>query len=171
MKNFKKQLIRILKDEPFFGIADDGEHMLLYTQHFILSDKDRNAANLISDLWHGGYIKPDKTFTWGKYGIHPAEFNVPKNVTKLYHEYMNAPRSRADYTQHNITDVFGNAIGNVFAIENDDNEVLAEKYFSLFRDASYEFSRKSDGAFIVNKCHIITPLKVHREYGYKVICT
>ena len=166
-----KQLINVLKDETIFGIAKDGKDMLLYTQHFILSDKDPNTASLISDLWLGGYIKPGKTFMWGKYGIHPAQFNVPKNVVPLYHKFMDAPRDSAEYTLHSYTNELGDIIGNVFAIVNDDNKVLAEKYFNLFKGASYEFSRKSEGAFIVNDCHIIAQLKVHREYGYKVICT
>lgn len=169
MKKFKNQLIRILKDEPFFGIADDGKYMLLYTQHFILSDKDPNTASLISDLWLGGYIKPGKTFTWGKYGIHPAQFNVPKNVVPLYHKFLDAPRSSAEYTLHSYTNERGDIIGNVFAVENDDNKVLAEMYFNLFKNASYEFSRKADGVFIINKCHIITPIKVYRECGFKVM--
>ena len=169
MKNFKRQLIRILKDESFFGIADDGKYTLLYTQHFILSDKDLNAASIISDLRYDGYIKPDKAFTWEKYGIIPAEFDVPKNVVPLYHKFLDAPRSSAEYTLHSYTNELGDIIGNVFAVENDDNKVLAETYFNLFKNARYEFSQKADGVFIINNCHIITPIKVHRECGFKVV--
>lgn len=170
MKKFKNQLIRILKDEPFFGIAEDGKYMLLYTQHFILSDKDHNAASLISDLWLGGYIKPGKTFTWGKYGIHPSEYNTPVSAAKLYHKYMDAPRSSAEYTLHAYANEFGKVSGYVFAVENADNVVLAENFFKMFNNSHYELMHVgNEVSFIIDGKHIVAPLNVYRTSGFKVV--
>ena len=164
-----KQLIKVLKDETSFGIAKDGKDMLLYTQHFMLSSKDHNVFHFIEELKRSGYIKDDVVYTWGTYGIHPAEYNTPPNAVELYHKYMDAPRSSAEYTLYAYTSSFGKVTGHVFAIENADNEVLAEKFFKMFNSFHYEFTHADNKAFVVDGKHIVTPLKVHRARGFKVV--
>ena len=164
-----KQLIKVLKDETIFGIAKDGKDMLLYTQHFMLSSKDHNVFHFIEELKRSGYIKDDVVYTWGTYGIHPAEYNTPPNAVELYHKYMDAPRSSAEYTLYAYTSSFGKVTGHVFAIENADNEVLAEKFFKMFNSFHYEFTHADNKAFVVDGKHIVTPLKVYRTSGFKVV--
>lgn len=164
-----KQLINVLKDEPFFGIAKDGRGMLLYTQHFMLSNKDRSVFNFIGKLRHSGYVKDDGVYTWGRYGILPSEYNKPTNTAALYHKYMDAPRSFAEYTLHSYTNDFGKVTGHVFAIKNADNEVLAESFFKMFNDPSYEFTHTGSKAFIIDGKHIVSPLNVYRTSGFKVV--
>lgn len=164
-----KQLINVLKDESFFGIAKDGKDTLLYTQHFMLSSKDHSVFHFIEELKRSGYIKDDVVYTWGTYGIHPSEYNTPVNAAKLYHKYADAPRSAAEYTLYAYTSGFGNVTGHVFAIENADNEVLAEKFLKMFNNFHYEFTHADNKAFVVDGKHIVTPLKVYRTRGFKVV--
>lgn len=167
-----KQLIKVLKDEPFFGIAKDGNDMLLYTQHFMLSSKDHDVFNFIEQLQLFDYVKnDDDVYTWGMYGFHPSEYNKPTNIAKLYHKYMDAPRSSAEYTLHAYTNGLGELIGRVFAIENADNdEVLAERFFKMFNSFPYEFTHVGNKAsFIVDGKHIVAPLNVYRTSGFKVV--
>lgn len=165
-----KQLIKVLKDESFFGIAKDGKDMLLYTQHFMLSSKDHIVFNFVEELKRSGYIKDDVVYTWGAYGIHPSEHNTPTNVAKLYHKYADAPRSSAEYTLHAYANDFGKVSGYVFAVENADNEVLAESFFKMFNNSHYEFTHTGNKAsFIVDGKHIVAPLNVYRTSGFKVV--
>lgn len=167
-----KQLIKVLKDESFFGIAKDGKDMLLYTQHFMLSSKDPDVDIFIKKLELLDYIKDDGVYTWGMYGIRPSEYNMPVNAAKLYHKYADAPRSAAEYTLYAYTSGFGKVTGltgHVFAIENADNEVLAEKFFKMFNSFHYEFTHADNKAFVVDGKHIVTPLKVYRTRGFKVV--
>lgn len=164
-----KQLINVLKDETIFGITKDGKDMLLYTQHFILSSKDQNVSHFIEELKRSGYIKDDVVYTWGAYGIRPSEHNTPPNAVKLYHKYMDAPRSSAEYTLHAYANDFGKVSGYVFAVENADNEVLAEKFFKMFNSSHYEFTHAENKAFVVDGKHIVAPLNVYRTSGFKVM--
>lgn len=165
-----KQLINVLKDEPFFGITNDGKDMLLYTQHFMLSSKDHEVGNFIEELKRSGYVKDEDVYTWGAYGIHPSEYNTPTNAVKLYHKYMDALRSSAEYTLHAYTNDFGKVTGHVFAIENADNdEVLAESFFKMFNNPSYEFTHAGNKAFVIDGKHIVTPLNVYRTRGFRVV--
>lgn len=166
-----KQLINVLKDESFFGIAKDGKDMLLYTQHFMLSSKNRNVFHFIEELKRSGYIKDDVVYTWGTYGIHPSEYNMPTNAVKLYHKYADAPRSAAEYTLHAYTDDFGKVSGYVFAVENADNVVLAESFFKMFNNISrYELAHVgNEVTFVVDGKHIVAPLNVYRTSGFKVV--
>ena len=163
-----KQLINVLKDEPFFGVAKDGKDMLLYTQHFMISSKDHNVFHFIEELKHSGYIKDDVVYTWGAYGIHPSEYNTPTNAAKLYHKYMDAPRSSAKYTLHAYANDFGKVSGYVFAIENADNEVLAESFFKMFNNSHYEFTHTGNKAFVVDGKHIVITLRVYNN-AFKVV--
>ena len=163
-----KQLINVLKDEPFFGIAKDGNDTLLYTQHFMLSGKDHNVFHFIEELKLLDYIKDDVVYTWGAYGIHPSEYNTPVNAAKLYHKYMDAPRSSAEYTLHAYANEFGKVSGYVFAVENADNVVLAENFFKMFNNPSYEFTHTGSKAFIIDGKHIVSPLNIYRTSGFKV---
>ena len=165
-----KQLIKVLKDEPFFGIAKDGEDMLLYTQHFMLSSKDHNVFHFIEELKRSGYIKDDVVYTWGTYGIHPSEYNTPMKAVELYHKYMDAPRSAAEYTSHAYANEFGKVSGYVFAIENADNVVLAENFFKMFNNSHYELMHVgNEVSFIIDGKHIVAPLNVYRTSGFKVV--
>lgn len=166
-----KQLINVLKDETFFGIAKDGKDMLLYTQHFMLSSKDHIVFHFIEELKRSGYIKDDVVYTWGVYGIHPSEYNTPVNAAKLYHKYMDAPRSAAEYTLHAYANDFGKVSGYVFAVENADNVVLAESFFKMFNNISrYELAHVgNEVSFVVNGKHIVAPLNVYRTSGFKVV--
>lgn len=166
-----KQLIKVLKDETIFGIAKDGKDMLLYTQHFMLSSKDRSVFHFIEKLKRSSYIKDDVVYTWGTYGIHPSEYNTPVNAAKLYHKYMDAPRSAAEYTLHAYANDFGKVSGYVFAIENADNVVLAEGFFKMFNNISrYELAHiGNEVSFIVDGKHLVAPLKVYRTRGFKVV--
>ena len=165
-----KRLINVLKDEPFFGIAKDGKDMLLYTQHFMLSSKDHNVFHFIEELKRSGYIKDDVVYTWGTYGIHPSEYNTPVNAAKLYHKYMDAPRSSAEYTLYAYTSSFGKVTGHVFAIENADNVVLAESFFKMFNNSHYELMHVgNEVSFIIDGKHIVAPLNVYRTSGFKVV--
>ena len=164
-----KQLINVLKDETLFGITKDGKDMLLYTQHFILSSKDLDVDRFIKKLELLDYIKDDGVYAWGMYGIRPSEYNMPTNAVELYHKYMDAPRSSAEYTLYAYTSSFGKVTGHVFAIENANNEVLAEKFFKLFNSFHYEFTHADNKAFVVDGKHIVTPLKVYRTRGFKVV--
>ena len=166
-----KQLINVLKDEPFFGIAKDGKDRLLYTQHFMLSSKDHNVfdfIDFIEELKISGYVKDDVVYTWGAYGIHLSEHNTPTNVAKLYHKYADAPRSSAEYTLHAYTSGFGKVTGYVFAIEDADNEVLAESFFKMFNNSHYEFTHTGNKAFVVDGKHIVIPLRVYNN-AFKVV--
>ena len=165
-----KQLIKVLKDEPFFGITNDGKDMLLYTQHFMLSSKDHNVFQFIEELKRSGYIKDDVVYRWGTYGIHPSEYNTPVNAAKLYHKYMDAPRSSAEYTLHAYTNDFGKVSGYVFAVENADNVVLAENFFKMFNNSHYELMHVgNEVSFIIDGKHIVAPLNVYRTSGFKVV--
>ena len=165
-----KQLINVLKDETFFGIAKDDNDMLLYTQHFMLSSKDQNVSHFIEELKRSGYIKDDVVYTWGTYGIHPSEYNTPVNAAKLYHKYMDAPRSSAEYTSHAYANEFGKVSGYVFAIENADNVVLAENFFKMFNNSHYELMHVgNEVSFIIDGKHIVAPLNVYRTSGFKVV--
>lgn len=166
-----KQLINVLKDETLFGIAKDGKDMLLYTQHFMLSSKDHNVFHFIEELKRSGYVKDDVVYTWGAYGIHPSEYNTPTNAVKLYHKYMDAPRSAAEYTLHAYTNDFGKVSGYVFAIENADNVVLAESFFKMFNNSHrYELAHVgNEVSFVVDGKHIVAPLNVYRTSGFKVV--
>ena len=166
-----KQLINVLKDESFFGIAKDGEDMLLYTQHFMLSSKNHNVFHFIEELKRSGYIKDDVVYTWGVYGIHPSEYNTPVNAAKLYHKYMDAPRSAAEYTLHAYANDFGKVSGYVFAVENAYNVVLAESFFKMFNNISrYELAHVgNEVSFVVDGKHIVAPLNVYRTSGFKVV--
>ena len=177
-----KQLINVLKDETFFGIAKDGKDMLLYTQHFMLSSKDHNVFHFIEELKRSGYVKDDVVYTWGAYGIHPSEYNTSTNAVELYHKYADAPRavelyhkyadaprSAAEYTLHAYVNDFGKVSGYVFAVENADNEVLAESFFKMFNNSHYEFTHTGNKAFIVDGKHIVAPLNVYRTNGFKVV--
>ena len=166
-----KQLINVLKDESFFGIAKDGEDMLLYTQHFMLSSKDHIVDRFIKKLELLDYIKDDGVYAWGMYGIHPAEYNTPVSAAKLYHKYMDAPRSTAEYTLHAYANDFGKVSGYVFAVENADNVVLAESFFKMFNNISrYELAHVgNEVSFVVNGKHIVAPLNVYRTSGFKVV--
>lgn len=166
-----KQLINVLKDETFFGIAKDGKDMLLYTQHFMLSSKDHIVFHFIEELKRSGYIKDDVVYTWGVYGIHPSEYNTPVNAAKLYHKYADAPRSAAEYTLHAYANDFGKVSGYVFAVENADNVVLAESFFKMFNNISrYELAHVgNEVSFVVNGKHIVAPLNVYRTSGFKVV--
>ena len=165
-----KQLIKVLKDEPFFGIAKDGKDTLLYTQHFMLSSKDHSVFHFIEELKRSGYIKDDVVYTWGTYGIHPSEYNMPMNAAELYHKYMDAPRSSAEYTLYAYTDDFGKVSGYVFAIENADNVVLAENFFKMFNNSHYELMHVgNEVSFIIDGKHIVAPLNVYRTSGFKVV--
>ena len=166
-----KQLINVLKDESFFGIAKDGKDMLLYTQHFMLSSKDHIVFHFIEELKRSGYIKDDVVYTWGAYGIHPSEYNTPVNAAKLYHKYMDAPRSAAEYTLHAYANDFGKVSGYVFAVENADNVVLAESFFKMFNNISrYELAHVgNEVSFVVDGKHIVAPLNVYRTSGFKVV--
>ena len=165
-----KRLINVLKDESFFGIAKDGKDMLLYTQHFMLSSKDHIVFHFIEELKRSGYIKDDVVYTWGMYGIHPSEYNMPTDAAKLYHKYMDAPRSSAEYTLHAYANGFGKVSGYVFAVENADNVVLAESFFKMFNNISrYELAIGNEVSFVVNGKHILAPLNVYRTSGFKVV--
>ena len=166
-----KQLIKVLKDETIFGITKDGKDMLLYTQHFMLSSKDHNVFHFIEELKRSGYIKDDVVYTWGAYGIHQSEYNTPVNAAKLYHKYMDAPRSSAEYTLHAYANEFGKVSGYVFAIENADNVVLAENFFKMFNNSHhYELAHVgNEVSFIVDGKHIVAPLNVYRTSGFKVV--
>ena len=166
-----KQLIKVLKDEPFFGIAKDGKDTLLYTQHFMLSSKDHEVFHFIEKLELLDYIKDDGVYAWGMYGIHPAEYNTPPNAVKLYHKYADTPRCSAEYTLHAYTDDFGKVTGHVFAIENADNVVLAENFFKMFNNSHhYELAHVgNEVSFIVDGKHIVAPLNVYRTSGFKVV--
>ena len=165
-----KKLINVLKDEPFFGIAKNGKDMLLYTQHFMLSSKDHIVFYFIKKLELLNYIKADGVYTWGMYGIRPSEYNIPTNAAKLYHKYMDAPRSSAEYTLHAYTSGFGNVTGHVFAIENADNVVLAESFFKMFNNSHYELAHVgNEVSFVVDGKHIVAPLNVYRTSGFKVV--
>lgn len=165
-----KQLIKVLKDETIFGITKDGKDMLLYTQHFMLSSKDHDVDRFIEELKRSGYIKDDVVYTWGTYGIHPSEYNTPVNAAKLYHKYMDAPRSAAEYTLHAYANDFGKVSGYVFAVEDADNVVLAESFFKMFNNPSYEFTHVgNEVSFIVDGKHIVAPLNVYRTSGFKVV--
>ena len=164
-----KQLINVLKDEPFFGITNDGKDMLLCTQHFMLSSKDHEVGNFIEELKRSGYVKDEDVYTWGAYGIHPSEYNTPTNAVKLYHKYADAPRSSAEYTLHAYTNGFGKVTGHVFAIENADNVVLAESFFKMFNNSHYEFTHAGSKAFIVDSKHVVAPLNVYRTRGFRVV--
>ena len=166
-----KQLIKVLKDETIFGITMDGKDMLLYTQHFMLSSKDHNVFQFVEELKRSGYIKDDVVYTWGTYGIHPSEYNTPVNAAKLYHKYMDAPRSAAEYTLHAYANDFGKVSGYVFAVENADNMVLAESFFKMFNNNShYELAHVgNEVSFVVDGKHIVAPLNVYRTSGFKVV--
>ena len=166
-----KQLINVLKDETIFGITKDGKDMLLYTQHFMLSSKDHDVDRFIKKLELLDYIKDDGVYAWGMYGIHPAEYNTPVNAAKLYHKYMDAPRSAAEYTLYADTSSFGKVSGYVFAIENADNVVLAESFFKMFNNNShYELAHVgNEVSFVVDGKHIVAPLNVYRTSGFKVV--
>ena len=166
-----KQLIKVLKDETIFGITKDGKDMLLYTQHFMLSSKDHNVFHFIEELKRSGYIKDDVVYTWGAYGIHQSEYNTPVNAAKLYHKYMDAPHSSAEYTLHAYANEFGKVSGYVFAIENADNVVLAENFFKMFNNSHhYELAHVgNEVSFIVDGKHIVAPLNVYRTSGFKVV--
>ena len=165
-----KQLINVLKDETFFGIAKDDNDMLLYTQHFMLSSKDQNVSHFIEELKRSGYIKDDVVYTWGTYGIHPSEYNTPVNAAKLYHKYMDAPRCAAEYTLHAYANDFGKVSGYVFAVENADNVVLAEVFFMFNNNSHYELMHVgNEVSFIVDGKHIVAPLNVYRTSGFKVV--
>ena len=164
------QLIKVLKDETIFGIAKDGKDMLLYTQHFMLSSKDHDVFHFIEELKRSGYIKDDVVYTWGVYGIHPSEYNTPVSAAKLYHKYMDAPRSSAEYTLHAYANEFGKVSGYVFAIENADNVVLAENFFKMFNNSHYELMHVgNEVSFIIDGKHIVAPLNVYRTSGFKVV--
>ena len=163
-----KQLINVLKDETFFGIAKDGKDVLLYTQHFMLSSKDHSVFHFIEELKRSGYIKDDVVYTWGTYGIHPSEYNTPVNAAKLYHKYMDAPPSSAEYTLHAYANGFCKGSGYVFAIENADNVVLAENFFKMFNNSHYEFTHTGSKAFVVDGKHVVAPLNVYRTSGFEV---
>lgn len=166
-----KQLINVLKDETFFGIAKDGKDMLLYTQHFMLSSKDHEVFHFIEKLELLDYIKDDDVYAWGMYGIHPSEYNTPVNAAKLYHKYMDAPRSSAEYTLHAYANDFGKVSGYVFAVENADNVVLAKSFFKMFNNNShYELAHVgNEVSFVVDGKHVVAPLNVHRTSGFKVV--
>ena len=165
-----KQLIKVLKDETIFGIAKDGKDMLLYTQHFMLSSKDHIIFQFIEELKRSGYIKDDVVYTWGVYGIHPSEYNTPVNAVELYHKYMDAPRSAAEYTLHAYANDFGKVSGYVFAVENADNVVLAKSFFKMFNiNSRYEFTHTGNSSFVVDGKHILAPLNVYRTSGFKVV--
>ena len=165
-----KQLINVLKDEPFFGIAKDGKDTLLYTQHFMLSSKEPDVDIFIKKLELLDYIKADGVYTWGMYGIRPSEYNTPVNAAKLYHKYMDAPRSSAEYTSHAYANEFGKVSGYVFAIENADNVVLAENFFKMFNNSHYELMHVgNEVSFIIDGKHIVAPLNVYRTSGFKVV--
>lgn len=165
-----KQLINVLKDETIFGITKDGKDMLLYTQHFMLSSKDQNVSHFIEELKRSGYVKDDVVYTWGAYGIHPSEYNTPTNAVKLYHKYMDAPRSAAEYTLHAYANDFGKVSGYVFAVENADNVVLAESFFKMFNNSHYELMHVgNEVSFVVDGKHIVAPLNVYRTSGFKVV--
>ena len=108
-------------------------------------------------------------YTWGAYGIHPSEYNTPVNAVKLYHKYMDAPRSAAEYTLHAYANEFGEVSGYVFAIENADNVVLAESFFKMFNNSHYELTHTGSKAFIIDGKHIVSPLNVYRTSGFKVV--
>nr|DAN14318.1 MAG TPA: hypothetical protein [Caudoviricetes sp.] len=164
-----KQLVKVLKNETIFEITKDGKDMLLYTQHFMLSGKDHEVFHFIEKLKRSGYIKDDVMYTWGAYGIHPSEYYTPTNVVELYHKYMDGPRSAAEYTLHAYVNEFGKVSGYVFAIENADNEVLAEKFFKMLNNSHYEFTHTGSSSFIVDGKHIVAPLNVYRTSGFKVV--
>lgn len=159
-----KQLAKVLKDEPFFGIAKDGKDMLLYTQHFMLSSKDHDVDIFIKKLEIRNHVKCG-TYTWGIYGIRP---NMPTSAVKLYHKYMNAPRCSADYTSHAYAN-FDKISGYVFAIENADNEVLAERFFKMFKSPHCEFTHADNKAFVIDGKHIVAPLCAYRTRRFKVV--
>lgn len=165
-----KQLINVLKDETLFGIAKDGKDMLLYTQHFILSSKDLDVDRFIKKLELLDYIKDGGVYAWGVSGIRPSEYNIPTDAAKLYHKYMDAPRSAVEYTLHAYTNDFGKVSGYVFAIENADNVVLAKSFFKMFNNNSrYEFTHTGNSSFVVDGKHIVAPLNVYRTSGFKVV--
>lgn len=163
-----KQLINVLKDELFFGIAKDGKDMLLYTHHFILSSKDHDVDIFIEKLKILDYVKDDGMYTWGMYGIRPSEYNMPTSAAKLYHKYMDAPRCSADYTSHAYTR-FSKVVGRVFVIENADNKVLSEEFFKMFKSSYYEFTHAGNKAFVVDGKHIVAPLCVYHTRCFKVV--
>ena len=164
-----KQLIKVLKDETIFGITKDGKDMLLYTQHFMLSSKDHEVGNFIEELKRSGYVKDEDVYTWGAYGIHPSEYNTPVKAVELYHKYMDAPRSSAEYTLYAYTSSFGKVSGYVFAIENADNVVLAESFFKMFNNSHYELMHVgNEVSFIIDGKHIVAPLNVYRTSGFEV---
>lgn len=157
-----RQLINVLKDEPFFGISKDDNDMLLYTQHFMLSSKAPEVGNFIDGL-KLDHVKDDDVYTWGMQSIRPLGYGKPANITKLYHKYMDAPRSSADYTLHAYIDGLGKLIGRVFAIENADNEVLAERFFKMFNIPPHKFTHVGKKkAFIIDSKHIVAPFNVYR---------
>ncbi len=165
-----KQLVNVLRDETFFGIAKDGKDMLLYTQHFMLSSKDHNVSHFIEELKRSGYIKDDVVYTWGVYGIHPSEYNTPTNAAKIYHKYIDAPRSSAEYTLHAYANDFGKVSGYVFAVGNAANVGLAESFFKMFNYSHYELAHVgNEVSFVVNGKHIVVPLNVYRTSGFKVV--
>lgn len=165
-----KQLINVLRDEPFFGIAKDDNDMLLYTQHFMFSSKDHDVFNFIEELQLFDYVKDDDVYTWGAYGFHPSEYNKPVNAAKIYHKYMDAPRSAAEYTLHAYANDFGKVSGYVFAVENVDNVVLAESFFKMFNSSHYEFTHVGNKvSFVVDGKHIVAPLNVYRTSGFKIV--
>lgn len=165
-----KRLIKVLKDETIFGIAKDDNDMLLYTQHFMLSSKDHNVSHFIEELKRSGYVKDDGVYTWGVSGIRPSEYNIPTDAAKLYHKYMDAPRSAVEYTLHAYTNDFGKVSGYVFAIENADNVVLAKSFFKMFNiNSRYEFTHTGNSSFVVDGKHIVAPLNVYRTSGFKVV--
>ncbi len=165
-----KQLVKALKDEPIFGIKKDGKDMLLYTQHFMLSSKDKDVDLFIENLETLYHVDTGKVYTWGLYGIRPYDYNTPINAVELYHTYLDAPRDSAKYTLHAYTGSLGEVVGHVFAIDGAENKVLPEHFFKMFNyNHDCEFTHVASTAFVVNGEHIVTPLNVYRTRSFKVV--
>ena len=56
----------------------------------------------------------------------------------------------------------------MFAIEDADNEVLAESFFKMFNNSHYEFTHTGNKAFVVDGKHIVIPLRVYNN-AFKVV--
>ena len=165
-----KQLVKALKDEPLFGIKKDGKDTLLYTQHFMLSGKDKDVDLFIETLETLYHVKDGKMYTWGLYGIRPYDYNTPINAVELYHTYLDAPRCSAKYTLHAYTGSIGEVVGHVFVTDGAENKVLPEHFFKMFGyDHDCEFTHVAGTAFVVDGKHIVAPLNVYRTRGFKVV--
>lgn len=165
-----KQLVKALKDEPLFGIKKDGEDMLLYTQHFMLSGKDKDVDLFIENLEILYGVNTGKVYTWGLYGIRPYDYSTPINAVELYHKYLDAPRDSAKYTLHAYTGSIGEVVGHVFVTDGAENKVLPEHFFKMFGYGhDCEFTHVAGTAFVVDGKHIVAPLNVYRTKGFKVV--